>query len=53
MGDYDKILEGAVALGFKKVDVDKYECTKEQIIALCTLVAKAAIEQTRNVDKND
>lgn len=47
--DIENMIRAAEMLGFKAIDgnKNKYECTKDQIVALCAIVANAAIEQVK------
>ena len=47
---FDKIIEGAVMLGFIDLGNDKYQCTKEQLIMLCAIVANETFNQIKEQD---
>ena len=52
MDSLDAVVEGALVLGFVKKDNGNYECTREQLIALCVIVAQEAIKQARDEMRN-
>ena len=39
------IVLAALTLGFKEIDQEIYQCTKEQLCELCAVVSSAAINQ--------
>lgn len=57
MSDLDSIIQGALVLGFSEVHgadgIIGYQCTREQLIALCTIVAQEAIKQAREENQGD
>ena len=45
--DLDKIIEGAIALGFETLPNNKLKCTYEQLIMLCSIVASETAKQVK------
>lgn len=45
--ELDKVIEGALALGFEEIDSAIYKCTREQLLLLCAIVAQATERQVR------
>lgn len=47
--DINNMIAAAVVLGFKEFPgtIDSYICTKDQIVALCAIVAQEAIRQAQ------
>ena len=43
--DLDQIIEGAIILGFIDLGNDEYQCTKQQLIMLCCIVAQQTVIQ--------
>ena len=48
MDGLDSVVQGALVLGFVKKDDGNYECTREQLITLCAMIAQEAIRQARD-----
>ena len=46
--DLDNIILGALALGFEEVAPDRYQCSKEQLLMLCAIVANETVKQMEN-----
>jgi len=46
--DLDKVIEGALMLGFIDLGNDKYQCTKEQLLTLCAIVANETFNQIKD-----
>jgi hypothetical protein len=47
MNDLDKVIEGALMLGFIDLGGDEYKCTKKQLITLCAIVASETANQVK------
>ncbi len=46
--DLDKVIESALMLGFIDLGNDKYQCTKEQLLTLCAIVANETAKQAKD-----
>lgn len=44
---YDKVIEGALALGFVEIESAIYKCTRDQLLLLCATIAQSTERQVR------